>query len=67
MFVIVDVDFATVVAVGLVSMCVSFMAASMPGPVTQMGAIFFGACGGPMVGVFLLGGMFRWTNWIVSR
>jgi hypothetical protein len=33
----------------------------------QLIGIFFGACGGPMVGIFLLGGLFRFTNYIVNR
>ena len=31
-----------------------------------MAMAFFGACGGPLGGLFFLGGMFPNTNWIVS-
>ena len=57
----------TVVVMGVLSSTVALMAASMQGPVTQMAGSFVGSCGGPLLGVFLLGGLFKWTNWAVSK
>ena len=54
------------VLVGILSLGVALLASKMPGPVSQVAGTVFGACGGPMVGLYLLGGMAKWTNWIVS-
>ncbi|XP_059148665.1 sodium-coupled monocarboxylate transporter 2-like [Physella acuta] len=40
----------------------AYLANSLQGPVTQMGASIFGACGGPVFGVFILGACIPWSN-----
>ena len=52
--------------VGIACTGFAFMAASMPGPVTEIASYFFGSCGGPLIALFVLGGAFRFVNWTVS-
>ncbi|KAK7110795.1 hypothetical protein V1264_014614 [Littorina saxatilis] len=51
-----------VVFYGLLTIGLAYLMKSMTGPVTQIATSAFGACGGPMVGMFLLGGAFPWGN-----
>ncbi|KAK7508625.1 hypothetical protein BaRGS_00000191 [Batillaria attramentaria] len=51
-----------VVIYGCLAIGLAYLMKSLQGPVTQMGATAFGAVGGPMVGMFLLGGAFPWGN-----
>ncbi|ELU02515.1 hypothetical protein CAPTEDRAFT_105281, partial [Capitella teleta] len=47
---------------GLLAMCVAFIALQLGGPVTQIAISFFGASGGPLLGMYLLGCLFPWAN-----
>ncbi|XP_059148708.1 sodium-coupled monocarboxylate transporter 2-like [Physella acuta] len=47
---------------GLVIVGLAYVADSIDGPVTQMSSSVFGACGGPVVGVFFLGACIPWSN-----
>ncbi|XP_059148640.1 sodium-coupled monocarboxylate transporter 1-like [Physella acuta] len=47
---------------GFVIVGLAYLANSLKGPVTQIGASVFGACGGPMFGVFILGACIPWSN-----
>ncbi|XP_059148636.1 sodium-coupled monocarboxylate transporter 1-like [Physella acuta] len=47
---------------GLIIIGLAYLANSLQGPVTQLGASIFGACGGPMFGVFILGACIPWSN-----
>ncbi|XP_059148635.1 sodium-coupled monocarboxylate transporter 2-like [Physella acuta] len=47
---------------GLVIVGLAYVADSLDGPVTQMSASVFGACGGPVFGVFILGACIPWSN-----
>ncbi|XP_059148637.1 sodium-coupled monocarboxylate transporter 2-like [Physella acuta] len=40
----------------------AYVADSIDGPVTQMSSSVFGACGGPVFGVFILGACIPWSN-----
>lgn len=51
---------------GLVAMSVAFLAMQLGGPATQIALAFFGASGGPLLGMFILGAACRRANWIVS-
>ncbi|XP_060071969.1 sodium-coupled monocarboxylate transporter 2-like [Ylistrum balloti] len=53
-----------VIFYGLVVIGLAYAINSMPGSVIQMAGIVFGACGGPMSGLFYLGGMVPKANWI---
>ncbi|KAL5009025.1 hypothetical protein ScPMuIL_014606 [Solemya velum] len=43
---------------------VAYLAQVIKGPVTQIAVTAFGACGGPVTGLFFLGAMFPTANWI---
>ncbi|XP_059148705.1 sodium-coupled monocarboxylate transporter 2-like [Physella acuta] len=47
---------------GLVIVGLAYVADSIDGPVTQMSSSVFGACGGPVFGVFILGACIPWSN-----
>ncbi|KAK7105393.1 sodium-coupled monocarboxylate transporter 1-like [Littorina saxatilis] len=53
---------ALVVFYGLLTIGLAYSMKSMAGSVSQIATSAFGACGGPMVGMFLLGGAFPWGN-----
>ncbi|XP_013420288.1 sodium-coupled monocarboxylate transporter 1 isoform X2 [Lingula anatina] len=53
-----------VVIVGVLGMLVAFLCMTVGGPVTQISLSFGGATAGPLAGLFLLGGLFPWANWI---
>ncbi|XP_067657928.1 sodium-coupled monocarboxylate transporter 1-like [Haliotis asinina] len=47
---------------GLLAIGMAYAAKSLQGPVTQMALSAFGACGGPVMGMFLLGALVPWSN-----
>ncbi|XP_046560510.1 sodium-coupled monocarboxylate transporter 2-like [Haliotis rubra] len=47
---------------GLLAIGLAYAAKSLQGPVTQMAMSAFGACGGPVMGMFLLGALVPWSN-----
>ncbi|OWF37094.1 sodium-coupled monocarboxylate transporter 2-like [Mizuhopecten yessoensis] len=49
---------------GLVVIGLAYAINSMSGSITQMALSVFGACGGPLAGLFFLGGMIPKANWI---
>ncbi|BFZ00829.1 hypothetical protein BsWGS_03870 [Bradybaena similaris] len=51
-----------VVLYGAIIVGLAYGASSVKGPVTQMSVSIFGACGGPIFGMFLLGLMVPWAN-----
>ncbi|KAK7508623.1 hypothetical protein BaRGS_00000189, partial [Batillaria attramentaria] len=51
-----------VVVYGVVSIGLAYLLKSLQGPVTQMSLSAFGACGGPVLGMFVLGGAFPKGN-----
>ena len=51
---------------GGIALAVAFLSLTLGGPATQIALSFFGASGGPLLGLFLLGALFPWANWIVS-
>ncbi|XP_060071967.1 sodium-coupled monocarboxylate transporter 1-like [Ylistrum balloti] len=53
-----------VISYGLAVIGLAYAINSLPGSVMQMAGIVFGACGGPMSGLFYLGGMVPKANWI---
>ena len=63
---ILNFSLGPVVLVGIACTGFAFMAAAMPGPVTEIGGYFFGSCGGPLIALFIMGGAFRFVNWAVS-
>lgn len=40
----------------------AYMAKSLKGPIAQMASSVFGACGSPLLGIFLIGGAVPWAN-----
>ncbi|ELU15287.1 hypothetical protein CAPTEDRAFT_171192 [Capitella teleta] len=52
-----------VVLFGVVATAVAFLAAQMPGPVSQIAGTFGGATAGPLLGLFILGGAFPFVDW----
>ncbi|GFR83645.1 sodium-coupled monocarboxylate transporter 1 [Elysia marginata] len=40
----------------------AYLAKSLKGPITQMASSVFGACGSPILGIFLMGGAVPWAN-----
>ncbi|XP_033733845.1 sodium-coupled monocarboxylate transporter 2-like isoform X2 [Pecten maximus] len=48
---------------GLVVVGLAYAINSMSGSITQMALSVFGACGGPLAGLFFLGGMIPKANW----
>ncbi|XP_041370243.1 sodium-coupled monocarboxylate transporter 2-like isoform X2 [Gigantopelta aegis] len=51
-----------VIVYGLLTIGLAYLAKSLHGPVTQMANSAMGACGGPVLGIFLLGAIFPWAN-----
>lgn len=51
-----------VVLYGAIIVGLAYGASSVQGPVTQMSGSVFGACGGPIFGMFLMGLMVPWAN-----
>ncbi|KAH9518503.1 Sodium-coupled monocarboxylate transporter 1 [Bulinus truncatus] len=51
-----------VVIYGVLIIIVAYLAKNLSGSVAQMGLSVFGACGGPILGVFLLGASIPWGN-----
>ncbi|XP_071090687.1 sodium-coupled monocarboxylate transporter 1-like [Haliotis cracherodii] len=47
---------------GLLAIGLAYAAKSLQGPVSQMAMAAFGACGGPVLGMFLLGALIPWSN-----
>ncbi|XP_071090688.1 sodium-dependent multivitamin transporter-like [Haliotis cracherodii] len=47
---------------GLLAIGLAYAADSMKGPLTQSSLAAFGATGGPLLGMFLLGALIPWTN-----
>ncbi|XP_041368526.1 sodium-coupled monocarboxylate transporter 2-like [Gigantopelta aegis] len=47
---------------GMLAIGLAYLAKSLHGPVTQMANSVMGACGGPVLGIFLLGAIFPWAN-----
>jgi len=54
---------ALVLIYGAVAIGMGFMAATLGGTVLQASLSFTGASGGPLLGLFLLGGLFPCANW----
>lgn len=54
----------TVVIFGGIAIGIAYLAQTVPGPVTQISLATFGACGGPLTGLFFLGALFPFANWI---
>ncbi|ELU04804.1 hypothetical protein CAPTEDRAFT_201499 [Capitella teleta] len=52
-----------VVIYGVIGAAVAFLAAIMPGPVSQVSISFASATGGPLYGMFILGGISASSNW----
>ncbi|ELU02543.1 hypothetical protein CAPTEDRAFT_196722 [Capitella teleta] len=52
-----------VVAFGFIGAAVAFLAAIMPGPVSQVAVSFLSATGGPLHGMFILGGISDTADW----
>ncbi|XP_064614602.1 LOW QUALITY PROTEIN: sodium-coupled monocarboxylate transporter 1-like [Liolophura sinensis] len=52
-----------VVGFGVIGIAMSFMARSLGGTVIQAASAFTGSASGPLLGLFLLGGVFPWANW----
>ncbi|ELT93800.1 hypothetical protein CAPTEDRAFT_220652 [Capitella teleta] len=52
-----------VVIYGVIGAAVAFLAAIMPGPVSQVSMSFSSATGGPLYGMFFLGGISASSNW----
>ncbi|XP_033736383.1 sodium-coupled monocarboxylate transporter 1-like [Pecten maximus] len=53
-----------IVVFGVIAVGIAYTLQYMPGPITQITLAIFGACGGPMAGLFFLGGLFPNANWI---
>ncbi|XP_025095163.1 sodium-coupled monocarboxylate transporter 1-like [Pomacea canaliculata] len=47
---------------GAVTIGLAYLAQSLRGPVTQLASSAFGACGGPVSGIFFMAGMVPWAN-----
>ena len=56
----------TVVGYGLIAIGLALMSMQLGGTATQINLSFFGASGGPLLGMYLLGCLFPCANWIVS-
>ncbi|XP_021339477.1 sodium-coupled monocarboxylate transporter 1-like isoform X2 [Mizuhopecten yessoensis] len=54
----------TVIVYGVIAIGIAYTLQNVPGPITQLALAIFGACGGPMAGLFFLGGLFPSANWI---
>ncbi|XP_069116035.1 sodium-coupled monocarboxylate transporter 1-like [Argopecten irradians] len=54
----------TVVVYGVIAIGIAYSLQYISGPITQICFAIFGACGGPMAGLFFLGGLFPNANWI---
>ena len=59
--------FLSVLIYGILGIAMAFAAQEMGGTVLQASLAFTGSAMGPMLGLFLLGGIFPWANWIVSH
>ena len=57
----------TVAVLGVLVTSIAYLASVLGGSVIKMVLIFRGACGGPLLGVFLLGLFFPWSNTKVAR
>ena len=53
---------AFVIIWGALIVGLAFCARNISGPVTQMSGTIFGACGSPILGIFLMGGAIPWVN-----
>lgn len=53
-----------VIVYGAAGVGFAFMAQNLGGTVLQASLSFTGAASGPLLGIFLLGGLFPWANWI---
>lgn len=49
---------------GILCMGVAFVVMTIGGNLVQMAASFFGVSIGPLLGVFVLGGLVPWANWL---
>ncbi|CAH1796926.1 unnamed protein product [Owenia fusiformis] len=54
----------TVVIFGVLSIGMAYMAAGLGGTVVQASMSFSGSAGGALLGIFILGAVFPWSNWI---
>ncbi|XP_025094623.1 sodium-coupled monocarboxylate transporter 1-like [Pomacea canaliculata] len=52
----------TVLLYGGLTIGLAYLARSLRGPVTQLASSAFGACGGPVSGIFFMAGMVPWAN-----
>ncbi|XP_060071966.1 sodium-coupled monocarboxylate transporter 1-like [Ylistrum balloti] len=54
----------TVLIYGVFAIGIAYTLQYVSGPITQITLAIFGACGGPMGGLFFLGGLFPNANWL---
>ena len=59
--------FSTVVIFGFMATGIAILASKMPGHVSQVSDAFLASAAGPLLGMFLLGGVFSTAEWIVSK